>query len=157
MKTMLMAVLVGSAALVAGCSSATSPLDDKSPSAMTGTQVGVLAGGTAAGAAVGDAIGGTKGAVIGGAVGLAGSALAYNAVVNHEAEQIKEAEEKGRRAGRVEVFEQMWDEQARSPGAAPNGMAGDSAAVVAYPASTIEGVKLAPRQGTSTDLGEPGR
>jgi hypothetical protein len=113
--------------------------------------------GTGAGALAGNAIGGTKGAIIGGAAGLVGSALIENAVTKSHASDVAEAEAKGERKGRVEVFEQMWDEEARAPGR-PGGAAGVAAQQnVAYPAQTIESVEYAPRNGTAPDLSEPVR
>jgi hypothetical protein len=157
MKTRTLGCLTLGIALLNGCATATSPLTDKASNPITGTQVATLAGGTALGAVAGDAVGGRKGAIIGGVAGLATSALVYNAVANHDAEIATEAEARGERKGRVEVFQQMWDSTTRSPGRAGSSETATNADIVAYPAQTIEGVKFAPRQDAGEPLTEPTR
>jgi hypothetical protein len=157
MKTTSFGISLALVALLCGCAGPTSPLTDKAANPITGTQLAAVGGGTVLGAAAGDAIGGRKGAVIGGALGLAGSALTYNAVANHDSEIATEAEAAGERKGRIEVFEQMWDTEARSPGKPPSESFGGTTPLVAYPAQTIEGVKFAPRQDTGQPLQVPER
>ena len=156
-RSVLAFASAGTLVFLGGCMSATSPLANQAPAGISAGQVGGLALGTGAGALAGNAIGGTKGAIIGGAAGLVTSAVVENAMAKNKAAGIAEAEDKGRREGRAEVFEQMWDDEARSPGKKPGEKASAGSETVVYPAQTIEGVDYAPRKDTAESPSEPAR
>lgn len=155
MKTVTISLLACLA--LAGCASPTSPLDRPARNNVGAGQVAALALGGAAGAVAGRAItGDDTGTLVGAGVGLLGGALVNNAVSARRESALAEAEARGERRASAEMFEQMWDKEARAPGPR-TGAASPASNLVSYPAGTYEGVKYAPRESTAPGFSEPRR
>lgn len=109
---------------VNGC--VTSPVDTGKASAVDPAMLLVTGAGAAGGALIGDQIApGGAGAALGGGIGAVSAGVLAGAAVQYSNRQKAEAFERGKRAARVEVMEQYWQEQteAAHPGdtAAANG------------------------------------
>jgi hypothetical protein len=128
---------------LAGCSSATSPLDRPARNKIGAGQVATLATAGAAGAAAGHAItGNSTGTIVGAGVGLAGGALVNNVVSARRESAIAEAEARGERRATADMFEQMWDKEARAPGSKKGGtIMVTSSAVVGSSAISRDGLQ----------------
>jgi len=102
--------VVVSSLMLASC--VTSPVDTRKASAIDPTALLVTGAGAAGGALIGDQIApGGVGSAVGAGIGAVGAGALAGAAAQYTNRQKAEAFERGKRAARLEVMKQYWEEQ----------------------------------------------